>query len=86
MDIRTVVRYLQAATSVSATQRATGLNRRTIMRYRTWAQQQGLLEPERPLPSLEEMQELLARTLPSPPCPPQTVSGVEPYRELVSTL
>lgn len=86
MDIRTVVRYLQAATSVSATQRATGLNRRTIMRYRTWAQQQGLLDPQRPLPSLEEMQALLARTLPPPAAPPQTVSSVEPYRVLVQTL
>lgn len=57
MDIRTVVRYLQASTSVSATGRATGLNRRTIMRYRTWAQQQGLLDPGHPLPALEEMQE-----------------------------
>jgi hypothetical protein len=78
MDIRTVVRYLQASTSVSATGRATGLNRRTIMRYRTWAQQHGLLDPQHPLPSLEAMQELLARTLPPPPSPPQTVSSVEP--------
>jgi transposase len=86
MDIRTVVRYLQAATSVSATQRATGLNRRTIMRYRRWAQQQGLLDPQRPLPALEEMQVLLARTLPPATSPPQTISSVEPYRELVQTL
>ena len=86
MDIRTVVRYLQAATSVSATQRATGLNRRTIMRYRTWAQQHGLLDPQRPLPSLEELHELLAHTLPPPAPPPQTVSSVEPYREVVCTL
>lgn len=86
MDIRTVVRYLQAATSVSATQRATGLNRRTIMRYRSWARAQGLLDPQRSLPSLEQMQELLARTLPPPAPPPQTVSSVEPYREIVSTL
>lgn len=86
MDIRTVVRYLQAATSVSAIQRVTGLNRRTIMRYRRWAQQQGLLEPEHPLPALEEMQALLARTLPPAVPPPQVVSGVEPYREVVCTL
>lgn len=86
MDIRTVVRYLQAATSVSATQRATGLNRRTIMRYRAWAQQQGLLDPHRPLPSLEEMQELLAQTLPPPMPPAQTISSVEPYREVVCAL
>jgi transposase len=86
MDIRTVVRYLQAASSVSATGRATGLNRRTIMRYRRWAQQQGLLDPQRPLPSLEELHELLAQTLPPPLPPPQTISSVEPYRELVCTL
>lgn len=86
MDIRTVVRYLQAATSVSATQRATGLNRRTIMRYRSWAQQHGLLDPQSPLPSLEELHELLAHTLPPPTPPPQTISSVEPYRELVCTL
>ena len=86
MDIRTVVRYLQAATSLSATRRATGLNRRTIMRYRTWAQEQGLLDPQCPLPSLEEMQELLARTLPPPAPPPQTISSVEPYREVVTAL
>lgn len=86
MDIRTVVRYLQAATSVSATGRVTGLNRRTIMRYRGWAQQQGLLEPEHPLPALEEMQALLARTMPPAALPPQVVSSVEPYRELVCTL
>ena len=70
MDIRTVVRYLQAATSVSATQRATGLNRRTIMRYRSWAQQHGLLDPQCPLPSLEELHELLERTAPPPTPPP----------------
>jgi transposase len=86
MDIRTVVRYLQASTSVSATGRATGLNRRTIMRYRSWAQQHGLLDSQGPLPSLEEMQALLARTLPPPAPPPQTISSVEPYRDLVQTL
>jgi transposase len=86
MDIRTVVRYLQASTSVSATGRATGLNRRTIMRYRGWAEQQGFPDPQRPLPALEEMQALLDRTLPPPAPPPQTVSSVEPYRELVSAL
>jgi hypothetical protein len=86
MDSRTVVRYLQAATSVSATQRATGLTRRTIMRSRSWAQQQGLLDAQCPLPSLEEMQELLVRTLPPPAPPPQIVSSVEPSRDVVQTL
>jgi hypothetical protein len=43
MNIRELVRHMQATPSDRALQRATGLNRRTIHRYRTWAQAQGLL-------------------------------------------
>lgn len=83
MDIRNLVRHLRATTShLSAIQRATGLNRRTLARYRTWAQTHGLLEADRALPTLEELQRLVATTL-DPPPPPQTVSSVEPYRALV---
>jgi hypothetical protein len=56
------------------------------MRYRRWAQEQGLLDAQHPLPSLEEMQVLLARTLPPLPLPLQTVSSVEPYRDVVCRL
>ncbi|HEU5423360.1 MAG TPA: IS21 family transposase [Nitrolancea sp.] len=83
MDVREILRYLQTTTNLSAIQRATGLNRRTLMRYRAWAMEHGLLT--RPLPSLEELQQLVARTL-TPPAPPQTVSTVEPYRDLVRDL
>jgi transposase len=83
MDIRNLLRHLQATSNISAIQRATGLNRRTIQRYRTWAVEQGLLD--RPLPPLDELQHLLATTL-APPLPPQTVSSVEPYRDLVVQL
>lgn len=83
MDIREVLRHLQATSNISAIQRATGLNRRTITRYHLWARHHGLLD--RPLPPLEELQSLVATTLaPSPP--PQTVSSVEPYRVLVVQL
>ena len=85
MDLREVVRHFRATTNLSAVQRATGLNRRTLARYRAWAQTHGLLECERPLPALEELQQLVARTLtPSPP--PQTLSSIEPYRALVTQL
>jgi transposase len=83
MDLRDLVRRLRTTTNDSALQRDTGLNRRTISRYRAWAQQQGLLAG--PLPSIEEFVQLAAQTL-QPPAPPQTVSSVEPYRALVLEL
>lgn len=83
MAVRAILRHLQSTTNLSAMQRATGLNRRTLMRYRAWAREQGLLAV--PLPSLEELHHLAARTL-TPPAPPQTVSTVEPYRAVVEAL
>jgi transposase len=83
MDVREVLRHLQTTTNLSAIQRATGLNRRTLMRYRAWATEQGLLAG--PLPPLEQLQHLVARTL-TPSAPPQTVSTVAPYRDLVRDL
>jgi transposase len=83
MDVREILRHLQTTTNLSAIKRATGLNRRTLMRYRAWATEQGLLAG--PLPPLEELQQLVARTL-TPPAPPQTVSTVAPYQELVLDL
>jgi transposase len=59
------------------------IDRKTVGRYRTWAVDQGLLEGL--LPSLEELSRLLEETLKSNP-PPQNVSSVEPYRELVKKL
>jgi transposase len=83
MDIRNLLRHLQTTSNLSAVQRATGLNRRTIQRYRDWAAAHDLLES--PLPALEQLQQLVATTL-TPPSPPQTVSSVEPYRDLVVQL
>jgi hypothetical protein len=80
MDLRELLRHLQATTNVSAIHRATGLDRRTIHRYRPWAVAQGLLN--KPLPPLEELQQLIATTLELPP-PPQIVSSVVPYGDLV---
>lgn len=83
MDLRDLVRRLRTTTNDSALQRDTGLNRRTIRRYRMWAQQQGLLDG--PLPSIEALAQLAAQTL-QPPAPPQTVSSVDPYRAQVLEL
>jgi len=83
VDIRELVRHLRDTTNDSAVQRTTGLNRRTIVRYRRWAEEQGLLEGS--LPPIEQLQTLIATTLTLPP-PPQTTSSVEPYRDLVLHL
>jgi transposase len=84
-DLRELLRQLQHSTNDSAIRRSTGLNRRTIARYRAWATQHDLLDPSRPLPSLEELQQLAATTL-AVPAPPQITSSLEPYRELVLQL
>ena len=52
-------------------------------RYREWAEEQGLLAG--PLPPLGDLHQLLKETLNSV-APPQNISTVEPYRELVAKL
>jgi transposase len=83
-DLRELLRHLQTTANDSAVQRATGLNRRTIARYRAWAIQHALLDPTKALPPLEELQPLVATFSLRPP--PQTVSSLEPHRELVLQL
>jgi hypothetical protein len=63
--------------------KALGIDRKTVARYRTWAQEQGLLEGS--LPSLGELQRLAEETLDSSP-PPQNTSSVEHYRQVVAKL
>ena len=83
VDIREVIQHLRRYQSDRAVQRATGVHRQTVKRYRSWAVEQGLLEG--PLPPLAELEQLVRRTLPEPP-PPQNVSSVEPYRDMVKQL
>jgi transposase len=83
MDIRELLRHLRATDSDRAVQRDTGINRRTVQRYRAWATAQELLTG--PLPALEELQGLVEQTLIVPP-PPQMVSSVEPFRAQVVAL
>jgi len=80
MDLRTLLLHIRDNPSDRAIARDLGLDRRTVGRYRQWASEQQLLTD--PLPALEDLQQRQADTLPDPR-PPQTVSAVEPYRELV---
>ena len=63
--------------------KALGIDRKTVARYRKWAAYQRLLEEA--LPSLSELQRLVAETLDSS-LPPQNTSSVERYRQVVVKL
>jgi transposase len=83
MDIREILRHLRQGHSDRAIGRATGVNRKTVGRYRAWAQEHGLLTG--PLPPQGDLQRLLDETMSAPP-PPQNESSVEPFREMVCEL
>lgn len=84
MDIGEVVRLLRAGESDCTISAVVGHNRRTVARYRQWAQEQGLLNRERPLPAVGELQRLLHATWPRR-LPPQQISTLAPYTEEVRT-
>jgi transposase len=80
MDIRELLIHIRAQTSDRQVSRDTGFNRRTVRRYREWAQVQGLLEGE--MPGLEELQSRITASLPEK-TPPQNQSSLETYRAVV---
>ncbi len=80
VDIRAILMQLRAGVSQREIERELKLNRRTVKKYREWAERHGLLKGE--LPPLEELQALLG-DMSSGGAPPQNVSTVEPYRALV---
>ena len=83
MDIRAILMQLRAGVSQRQIERELKINRRTVKKYRDWAEQQGLLAGE--LPRLDVLQALLAKTM-SEAQPPQNVSMVEDYRAVVEKL
>ncbi len=83
MDVRELLRHIQTTESDRAVARGTGAHRKTVLRYRQWARAHHLLDG--PLPSLEALQALLVETG-NPAPPPQMVSTLEPYRDLVTRL
>jgi transposase len=80
MDIRELLIHIRAQSSDRQVSRDTGFNRRTVKRYREWAQGQGLLEGE--MPGLEELQSRITVSLPEK-TPPQNQSTLETYRAVV---
>jgi transposase len=80
MDIREILNHIRAQSSDRQVARDTGHNRRTIRRYREWAEAEGLLAGE--LPCLEELQARMKTSLPER-VPPQNQSSLETYREVI---
>ena len=83
MEIRETLTHIRAGSSNRQIERDLKIDRRTAQRYREWAEEQGLLEGE--LPAIEQLQEILERTMPDKQ-PPQNISMVEPFREVVEKL
>jgi hypothetical protein len=83
MDMRELLVHMRSGSGNRQIAEDMGIDRRTVGRYRTWAEEQGLLEGA--LPSLGELLALLEQTMPTHH-PPQNVSTVEPYRALVARL
>jgi transposase len=80
MDIRELLIHIRARSSYRQIQRDTGYDRRTVKRYREWAQKQGLLEGE--LPGLEELQGLVERAFEEKTLP-QNQSSAESFRSQI---
>ena len=80
LDIREILRRVRLGESDRAIVKGLGVSRKTVRKYRQWAEQAGL--PAGELPPAEQLSALLQTSLPEAP-PPQTPSSVEPYRALV---
>lgn len=83
MDIRELVLQLRKNASDRAVARNSRMHRQTVKHYRVWAEAQGLLSGS--LPPLSVLEQMVQATLPEKP-PPQNLSCVEPFRELVVEL
>jgi len=83
LDIRELIRHLQAGESDRQTAEALHLTRKTVGKYRTWARQHDLLKNALPTP--EELAHLLEQDR-ATSVPPHAPSSVEPYRAVVSAL
>jgi transposase len=80
MDIRELIVHLRVQKSNRQVAKDTGVNRRTVQRYREWAEEQGLLEGA--LPPLEELLAQVEAHF-QEKLPPQNQSSVEGYRSLI---
>jgi transposase len=83
MEIREMIRHIREERSDRQIGKDLGVDRRTVKRYRQWAQEQGILEGE--LPDHQSLLKLLDETLPEK-LPPQNSSKAEPYRARIEKL
>jgi transposase len=83
LDIRELIRRLQFGDTDRQIARDLQVSRKTVRKYRAWAQQQGVLTG--PLPDPAGLKAQLNATLPVSP-PPTTPSKVVPFREQVVAL
>jgi hypothetical protein len=84
MDVLELVRLLRRGASDRTLTQALGLNRRTIAKYRRWAQDQRLLEGS-DLPGAAELEAELHRAFPSQ-TPPQQTSSLVRFRDEIAAL
>ena len=78
-----VLRLLRSGASDRQIKDLLALNRRTVAKYRVWADQQNLLAG--PLASSQTIHELLDRTMPKA-LPPQQTSTVAVYRDAIAAM
>jgi len=83
MDIREILNQLRSGASDRQISQDMGIARQTVKRYRAWAKASRLLAGE--LPSVEILQGLVEKAMPSRPAP-QNTSSVEPYRAVVKEM
>ena len=83
MDVGEVLRLLKSGRGDRAIACSLGIDRKTVSKYRCWAQSLSLLAGE--LPKAEELHRLLEEDFPAK-AGPQSISTVEPYREVVIAL
>lgn len=80
--LRDLVHRVRSGESDRRIARDLGISRTTVRKYREWADAQGYLQLDRPIPD----NATLAAALGPGPQPPRATSSVEPYREIVQRL
>ena len=80
--LRDLIHRVRSGESDRRIARDLGISRTTVRKYREWADTQGYLQLDRPIPD----DATLAAALGPGPQPPRAASSVEPYREIVQRL
>jgi len=83
MDVYEILRLVKLGKSNRTIASTLDIDRKTVGKYRSWAEKQGLLTGE--LPSREELYRLLEQSWPNQQ-PPQNTSSVAPYHDVVVAL